>query len=87
MYKSYTRTIPSASCDDPDSVSKSNSFSSESSIPKINPDRETQHTLLLSPEAVPAILSLFGFNSTTGADLHRAIDQARLRVSSGRVDL
>ena len=82
MYKLYARTTR----EDPDSVSKSNSSSSESSIPKINPDREPQH-ILLGLEAVPAILSLFGLESTTSADLHRAIEQARLRVSSGRVGL
>ena len=71
----------------PTSVSKSNSSSSEFSIPKTDPDREPQHTLLLGPEAVPAILSLFEFESTTGADLHRAIEQTRLRVASGRTDL
>jgi hypothetical protein len=86
VYKLYARTTPSASYDDPDSVSKSNS-SSEFSIPKTNPDREPRHTVLLGPEAVPAILSLFGFESTTSADIHRAIEQARLRVASGRVDL
>jgi hypothetical protein len=85
VYKLYARTTPSASCDDPDSVSKSNFSSSEVSIPKTNPDREPQHTLL-GPEAVPAILSLFKLESTTSGDLYRAIEQARLRVASGRVD-
>ena len=87
VYRLYPPTTPSASSDDPDSVSKSNSASSEFSIPKTNPDREPQHTLLLGPEAVASILSLFEFESTTSADLHRAIEQARLRVASGRVDL
>jgi hypothetical protein len=86
VYKLYARKNPPASYDDSDSVSKSNSSSSEFSIPKTNPDREPQHALL-GPEAVPAILSLFRFESTTGVDLHRAIEQARLRVASGRVDL
>ena len=82
LYKLYAPTTPSASNDDPDLVSKSNS---SSSIPKTNPDGEPQNTLLLGSEAVPAILSLFGLESTTGADLCRAIDQARLRVSKGRL--
>ena len=86
VYKLYARKTPPASCDDPDSVSKSDSSSSEFSIPKTNSDREPHHTLL-GPEAVPAILSLFKFESTTGVDLHRAIEQARMRVASGRVDL
>jgi len=80
VYKLYARKKLSAACDDPKS-------SSDFSIPKTNPDREPQHTLLLGPEAVPDILSLFGFESTTSADLHRAIEQARLRVAGGRVDL
>ena len=59
-------------------------------IPKTNPEKKPQHILLLRPEAVPSILSLFEFESTTSsssADLHRAIEQARLRVSSGHMDL
>jgi hypothetical protein len=64
------------------------SSNSESSIPKTNPERGPQHTLLLAPDAVPAIISRFELESTTaGADLHRAIEQARLRVASGRADL
>jgi len=86
LYKICAPKTPPASCDDPDPFSKSDSSSSEFSIPKTNPDREPQH-ILLGPEAVPAILSLFRFESTTGVDLHRAIEQARLRVASGRVDL
>lgn len=86
LYKLYAPTTPSASNDDPHLVSKSkSSSSSEFSIPKTNPDGEPQNTLLLGSEAVPAILSLFGLESTTGADLRRAIDQARLRVSKGRL--
>ena len=83
----YARTTPRATRDDSDSVSKSNPSSSEFSIPNTNPDPEPQHTLLLGPEAVADILSLFGLESTASADLHRAIEQARLRVASGRVDL
>jgi Mitochondrial K+-H+ exchange-related len=65
----------------PNSVSES-SESSGSSAP------QEPHRLLLAPEAVPAILSLFEFESTTAsADLHRAIEQARSRVASGRADL
>lgn len=57
-------------------------------MPKTNHEQEPQHTLLLAPKAVPAIISLFEFESTTAsADLHRAIEQARLRVASGRTDL
>jgi len=68
----------------PDSVSQSHS----SSMPKTNPGREeSRHQLLLGPEAIPAILSLFELESTTSADLHRALEQARLRVSTGRSEL
>ena len=87
VYKSYPPTTSSAS--DPNSVSESNPSSSDSSIPNTNPEREPSHSkLLLGPETVPAILSLFESESTTAStDLHRAIEQARLRVASGRFDL
>lgn len=90
MYKLYPPTTSSPTSN-PSSISESESESSESSsssILKTDPEREPQHTLLLAPEAVPAIVSLFELKSTTAsADLHRAIEQARLRVESGRADL
>jgi hypothetical protein len=89
VYKLYPPT-PSSPFSNLSSISESESESSETSStskPKTNPEREPQHTLLLAPEAVPAIISLFQLESTTAsADLHRAIEQARLRVASGRAD-
>jgi len=80
VYRLYPPTTSSPSSN-PISIS-------ESSMPNTDPEREFQHTLLLAPEAVPAIISLFELESTTAsADLHRAIEQARLRVASGRADL
>ena len=87
MYNLYPPTTSSLSPNPSESDSES-SESSSSSIPKTKSEREPQHTLLLAPEAVPAIISLFGLESTAAsADLHRAIEQARLRVASGRADL
>ncbi|KAF8157853.1 mitochondrial K+-H+ exchange-related-domain-containing protein [Crassisporium funariophilum] len=59
--------------------------SAESSIPK--PQQEPQHEVLLGRDAVPAILSTFELGSTAAADLYRAVEQARVRVSSGRSEL
>ncbi|KAH9480812.1 hypothetical protein JR316_0007413 [Psilocybe cubensis] len=48
-----------------------------------------RHALLLDRDAVPAILSLLSLKteSTAAADLYRAVEQARVRVSSGRAQL
>ena len=92
MYKLYPATTSSPTSN-PSLISESESepesdVSSNSSIPKTNPKRESQHTLLLAPEAIPAIISLFELESTTAsADLHRAIEQVRLRIASGRAGL
>ncbi|KAF8073504.1 mitochondrial K+-H+ exchange-related-domain-containing protein [Lyophyllum atratum] len=43
-----------------------------------------QHEVLLTRDAVPAILNIFGLGSSAGADLLRAVEQARVRVQSGR---
>lgn len=45
------------------------------------------HGLLLTRDAVPAILDIFGLDSSAGADLLRAVEQARVRVQSGRTAL
>ncbi|RDB19063.1 hypothetical protein Hypma_014286 [Hypsizygus marmoreus] len=56
------------------------SFSSPAkSQPTPTPPRH--HELLLTRDAVPAILSVFGLNRSAGADLLRAVEQARVRVS------
>jgi len=55
---------------------------------KLNSDRgEPQHDLLLSPEAVSNIARIFSFEPGAEADLYRAIEQARLRVAKGRIEL
>ncbi|KAF8625981.1 hypothetical protein AX17_006705 [Amanita inopinata Kibby_2008] len=50
-------------------------------------DKEAQHTILLTREAVPAIIRLFSLKSSAEADLYRAVEQARLRVESARTEL
>ncbi|RDB18948.1 Uncharacterized protein C23H3.12c [Hypsizygus marmoreus] len=57
------------------------SSSAESQTTPIPP---RHHELLLTRDAVPAILSVFGLKPSAGADLLRAVEQARARVRSGR---
>ncbi|KAG5650483.1 hypothetical protein H0H81_012109 [Sphagnurus paluster] len=45
---------------------------------------KTRHEVLLTRDAVPAILELFGLKPSASADLLRAVEQARVRVLSGR---
>lgn len=89
VYKLYPATPSSfSSHSDFNSDSTSESHSSEPSRPTTDPEREPQHKLLLGPEAIPAILSLFELEATsTNVDLGRAMEQARLRVSNGRIGL
>ncbi|KAG5644545.1 hypothetical protein DXG03_008200 [Asterophora parasitica] len=54
------------------------------STSKANSSFKQQHEVLLTRDAVPAILSLFGLKEAAGADLLRAVEQARVRVKSGR---
>ncbi|KAF9468714.1 mitochondrial K+-H+ exchange-related-domain-containing protein [Collybia nuda] len=54
------------------------------SEPKAESAPPPHHRVLLTRDAVPAILSLFGLKPTAGADLQRAVEQARVRVKSGR---
>lgn len=42
--------------------------------------------LLVTPDAVPALLAKFELTEKAGADLYRAIEQARVRVESGKLD-
>ncbi|EDR13552.1 uncharacterized protein LACBIDRAFT_308599 [Laccaria bicolor S238N-H82] len=52
------------------------------------PHHQHKHTLLLTRDAVPLILAKFGLKeSAAGADLYRAVEQARVRVESGRLEL
>ncbi|KAF8962968.1 mitochondrial K+-H+ exchange-related-domain-containing protein [Flammula alnicola] len=84
----------------PPTPSESTDSSSSSSAPEIDPasdassssapnPKEPSHILLLTRDAVPSILSIYGFKpeSTAAADLYRAVEQARVRVSTGRPEL
>ncbi|KAF5382694.1 hypothetical protein D9615_003077 [Tricholomella constricta] len=71
------------------SPAKSLTTSAESREPEKHdtapkPEPAQQHEVLLTRDAVPAILSLFGLKPSAGADLLRAVEQARVRVLSGR---
>ncbi|RDB18941.1 hypothetical protein Hypma_014293 [Hypsizygus marmoreus] len=57
--------------------SPSSSAESQSTPPR-------RHELLLTRDAVPAILNVFVLKPSAGADLLRAVEQARVRVRSGR---
>ncbi|KIL59059.1 hypothetical protein M378DRAFT_169819 [Amanita muscaria Koide BX008] len=46
-----------------------------------------QHAILLTRDAVPTIARKFALGTTAEADLYRAVEQARLRVESKRVEL
>ena len=54
---------------------------------KIDGSAPQYHTTLLTREAVPSIVNLFGLESIAAADLLRAVEQARVRVKSGRAVL
>jgi hypothetical protein len=43
------------------------------------------HEVLLTREAVPAIISLLELKQSTHTDLYRAIEQARLRIERGQL--
>ena len=60
------------------------------SPPPPAPDADSaEHTLLLTRAAVPALLSLLRLTpeSTAATDLYRAVEQARMRVESGKLGL
>ncbi|PFH49975.1 hypothetical protein AMATHDRAFT_146422 [Amanita thiersii Skay4041] len=48
---------------------------------------QRQHAVLLTREAVPSIVGLFSLKKSAEADVYRAVEQARLRVESGRTEL
>ncbi|KDR83089.1 hypothetical protein GALMADRAFT_238906 [Galerina marginata CBS 339.88] len=52
---------------------------------QLSPHADPHHTLL-TRDAMPSILSIFqlGSDSTAAADLYRAVEQARVRVATGR---
>jgi hypothetical protein len=74
---------PSAKSAPPD-LDSSPSASANTSSPT-----GAEHEILLTREAVPDVLKTFDIaeGSTGGADLYRAVEQARLRVESGRLGL
>lgn len=76
VYKDFAADAPLA-----ESESKSEPEPKPESAPPLH------HSVLLTRDAVPAILSLFGLKPTAGADLQRAVEQARVRVKSGRGSL
>jgi hypothetical protein len=45
---------------------------------------ESDNQLLLTRDAIPQIISTFGLPSSAGADMYRAIEQARMRIAGGR---
>lgn len=55
----------------------------ESPPPKVD---EPQHSLLLTRDAVPAVLSLFTLAPHEQDSMYRAIEQAKLRVANGKID-
>jgi hypothetical protein len=86
VYKLCPATTSSSLSSNPSSISEfefeSEPDESSSSIPETDKP-EPQHALLLAPEAVPAIIYLLELRSTAAsADLHRAIEQARLRIAT-----
>ncbi|KAJ3514356.1 hypothetical protein NLJ89_g2430 [Agrocybe chaxingu] len=69
------------------STSEPHSTSNPSS--QSSPSAEPKHDVLLTRDAVPSILAIFELKPDVSAatDLYRAIEQARLRVASGREEL
>lgn len=52
------------------------------------PSPGDRHAVLLTPDAVPALVAKFELTEEkAGADLYRAIEQARLRVESGKLEM
>ena len=82
-------TSPSSSSDSTTPATPSDA-ESKSSPPLAGFDPTSpgdRHALLLTPDAVPALLAKFELTEEkAGADLHRAIEQARLRVESGKLE-
>ncbi|KIM41021.1 hypothetical protein M413DRAFT_72320 [Hebeloma cylindrosporum] len=95
MHKLAEPSPSSLLLEDPTSSTSSSSTSSSSSSSSPTPESATKskpeppHTVLLTRDSVPAILSAFAFkpDSTAAADMYRAVEQARVRVSSGRTEL
>ncbi|KAG6896986.1 hypothetical protein C0992_004766 [Termitomyces sp. T32_za158] len=78
VYRDYSPTRTAIPSPDGSKDEKSDSNSKSST---------EQHELLLTRDAVPSILHTFNLKPTSGADLLRAVEQARVRVLSGRGSL
>ncbi|KII90775.1 hypothetical protein PLICRDRAFT_123623 [Plicaturopsis crispa FD-325 SS-3] len=57
---------------------------SESSLSPETGDGSERTRVLLTRDAVPAIISLLGLPQTSAANLYRAVEQARIRVEQGK---
>ncbi|KDR83090.1 hypothetical protein GALMADRAFT_88915 [Galerina marginata CBS 339.88] len=87
---STTGSAPSSEAKSKPADEGSSSSSSPNSSSTTNPDTSIHpHQTLLTRDAVPSILSIFelGPASTAAADLYRAVEQARVRVATGRSEL
>ncbi|KAF9483573.1 hypothetical protein BDN70DRAFT_873642 [Pholiota conissans] len=86
IYRVPTIQAPAQSY--PVSQSSSSSLSSPSP-PHTSTSGTEANQLLLTRNAVPSILSIFGFapESTAAVDMYRAVDQAKVRVESGRLGI
>jgi len=80
--------VPSSSASS-SSASSSSASSSSNASPPPSSDSQPQHDILLTRDALPDILAAFEFppDGTAAADLYRAVEQARVRVKSGRAEL
>ncbi|KAF9013178.1 mitochondrial K+-H+ exchange-related-domain-containing protein [Cyathus striatus] len=100
IYKHYPPRSSSSSSEPTSNSSDAGYKDSSTSLPKeptssIIPSTEPassqgpepQHKLLLTRDAIPAILALFELKSNAGSDMLRAVEQARVRVASGRTEL
>jgi len=86
VYKDYGPQSSSSEKGSSHSNISSNSDASTNPGPG-KPPHPAQHTVLLTRDAVPAITSLFELKPSALADLQRAVEQARVRVESGRTVL
>ncbi|CAA7262776.1 unnamed protein product [Cyclocybe aegerita] len=79
----------SSTSEPPPSSNPSAPKSSTTASSQTSSGPEPKHDVLLTRDAVPAILSIFELkpDGSAAADLYRAIEQARVRVASGREEL
>ena len=86
IYKNYAPEPSSSEKGSSHSNITSNSDATANPDPGMPPP-PARHTVLLTRDAVPVIISLFGLKPSALADLQRAVEQARVRVESGRTVL